>query len=180
MSQTQGLPPNPAQSFRTLALALMAALVMIGVATWFVLGVEDGVFRPPWWLLGGQLAAEVVVHLLLDAVGYRAKPLDPGLPAAEAARLSYAGWQQAAILRFMLSESIALVSLALAFALPEVGWLGYVTGAVVALVLMLWHVYPWQRPVQRTVASLERAGGASPLHTLLGLPEPLRGPIREL
>jgi hypothetical protein len=61
--------------------------------------------------------------------------------------------------RFAFSEAIAIVSIAAAFWLAEGGFLGYVTGALVSLALMVLQVWPTPRAVERTAAALERDGG---------------------
>ena len=66
----------------------MAGLVLLGVALFFVLGTDD---TPPTWLLAAQVAAGVVVHTLLVAIGYRVPPLDPDLGDADAAVAARSG-----------------------------------------------------------------------------------------
>ncbi|MDT0215354.1 hypothetical protein Q9R29_15790 [Rothia sp. ARF10] len=162
-----------AQSVRILAGALMAGLVFIGIAMLFVLGTDD---TPPLWLVVAQLAAGVVVHLLLESVGYRVQPLDPDLSDADAETAARARWQSTMILRFALSEAIAIASLAAAFVV-EGGILAYAVGAVVSLALMAVHVWPSARPVRKVAAALEAAGRRTTLREEFGVPAP--GPIQQ-
>ncbi|GAA4121126.1 hypothetical protein GCM10022415_23540 [Knoellia locipacati] len=169
-------PPQTApfaQSVRILSTALMGALVFIGIAMFFVLGADD---TPPVWLVVAQVAAGVVVHLVIEAVGYRVQPLDPGLSDADAGTAARARWQSSMILRFALSEVIAIASLVAAFVL-EGGILAYAVGAVVSLVLMAVHVWPGARPVGKVAIALEAAGRRSTLREEFGVPAP--GPLQQ-
>jgi hypothetical protein len=160
-------------SARILSGALMAGLVFIGIAMFFVLGTDD---TPPTWLPVAQVVAGVGVHTLLEAIGYRVPPLDPDLSDADAEQASATRWQSSMTLRFALSEAIAIVSLVAAFVL-EGGILAYAVGAVVSLVLMAVHVWPWARPVGKVAEALEAAGRRSTLREAFGVPAP--GPIQQ-
>lgn len=169
-------PPTAAafaQSVRTLSGALMAGLVVVGIALFFVLGTDD---TPPLWLVVAQLGAGVGAHVLLEAVGYRTRPLDPDLDDAGAALAARAAWQTSMILRFALSEAIAIASLAAAFVL-EGGIMAYAVGAVVSLALMAVHVWPWARPVGKMADALEASGRRTGLREAFGVPAP--GPIQQ-
>lgn len=169
------------QQTRVLAGALMGALVAIAAVMYVVLAVtEDVLAPPPLWLVAAQLVAGLAAHGLCETVGYRTQPLDPSLGAEEARTVARARFQAGMIVRFAACEVVAIGSLAVAFVLDEGGWLGYVTGAVVSLVLMAVHVWPWRRPVDRTRAVLERDGVASGLRADFGLPDARPGPIQEL
>lgn len=159
-----------ALSTRVLAASLMGALVFIGIALFFVLGTqEDGLAAPSLAVLLVQLAAGVAVHVVLEAVGYRADPLDPSLPEDEAARTAREVWQAGMVLRFALSEFIAIASVAGAFLVPEGGYLTYLAGALVSLALMLLHVWPGARPVGKVAAGLEERGQSSHLRETFGV-----------
>ena len=159
-----------AQSARIMALALMSALVMIAAMLYFVL--PDPWAVPPWWVPVAQVLAGVAVHLFNDTTGYRTPALDPGLAEDEAVTRSVQAYTNAMMLRFAVSDAIAIISVALAFVLGEGGFLTYVGGAVVSLVLLAVHVWPGARPVGRTAASLERDGARSHLHRAFGLADP--------
>lgn len=159
-----------ARSTRVMASALMSALVMIALALYFVL--PDPWAAPPWWVPAAQVAAGVAVHLFNDSVGYRTPALGPGTPEDDATTRSVQAYSQTMLLRFVPSEGIAIVSVALAFVLGEGGFLTYLGGAAVSLALLAVHVWPWARPVGRTTASLERDGGRSHLHRAFGLADP--------
>ena len=151
----------------------MAGLVLIGFALFFVLGTKD---TPPLWLVLAQLAAGAGVHVLLESIGYRARPLDPQLSDADAEQAAAAAWQSSMMLRFALSEAIAILSLVAAFVL-EGGIVAYAVGAVVSLALMAVHVWPWSRPVGKVADALEAAGRTTHLREAFGVPAP--GPIQQ-
>ena len=172
MTTSPGAPAF-AQSVRILSGSLMAALVFFGVALFFVLGTED---TPPLWVPVAQVAAGVAVHVLLERIGYRIPPLDTDLSDADAQQAARARWQTSMMLRFALSEAIALVSLAAAFVLDGGVWT-YLGGAVVSLALMAVHVWPGARPVGRVADALEASGRQSHLREEFGLAAP--GPIQQ-
>lgn len=155
----------------------MGALVFIGLACVFVLPVDEA---PPLWVPIAQVVAGIGVHTVLEAIGYHMDPLDPSLTGDDAAAQARASWQSSMIVRFALSESIAILSLALAFVLPEGGFLIYAGGALVALVLMVVHVWPWARPVGKLADQLESAGQASGLREAFGVVAASSGPIQRL
>jgi hypothetical protein len=169
--------PGPAPfalSARILAASLMAALVFIGIALSFVLP-PDGV--SPVVLLV-QVVAGVAAHLLLDAIGYRTPALATDQTDDEAAAVARTRWQSLMVLRFAISESIAIASIAAAFVLADGSVMTYLGGAVVSLVLMLVHVWPGARSVGRTADALEAGGRRSGLREAFGLPDP--GPVQRL
>ena len=152
---------------RVLSSSLIGALVFIGVALFFVLPIDE---TPPLWVPLAQVVAGVAVHFVLETVGYRVQPLDPSLSDDDAAAAGRLRWQSAMILRFALSEFVALASIAAAFVLPDGGFVIYAVGALVSLVLMAVHVWPGARPVGRTADALEANGKASHLRETFAAP----------
>ncbi len=151
----------------------MGALVAIGVVMVFVLGTDS---TPPTWVPLVQVGAGLAIHLVVETVGYRLPPLDPSMDddaAASAARLR---WQSSMMLRFALSEVLAIGSLAAAFVIDGGVWT-YVGGALVSLALMAVHVWPGARSVTRTAEALEAGGQPSHLRETFGLPA--AGPIQQ-
>ena len=156
-----------AASTRILAGSLMGALLIMGVAVFFVLG--DDLASPPVVIPLAQIAAGVVLHLLLETVGYRVAPLTLAMSADEAGTAARTRWQSGMVLRFALAESVAIVSLAGAFIVTEGAVLTYVGGALVSLVLMVLHVWPGSRPVGKVADALERDGRGSGLREAFGV-----------
>ena len=165
---------------RILAFALMDAVALLGLVVFFVVRQDGDVgAAPPLWLVAGQLLAGLVVHVLIEAVGYRAGALPPAIAEDEARRRSLQALQAGTVLRGVLAESVAIASLVAAFVLQEGGFLGYVVGAAVSLALMAVHVWPGSRPVAKTIAALERDGGCSRLREVMD-GSGATGPVREL
>ena len=156
----------------------MGSLVMIAVALAVALPESERFHSPPLWLVGAQVVAALVIHLLVEAIGYRAPAIDPETDQATAASEAFRAFTSGTVLRVGLCESIALASVVAAFLVETGGYLGFLTGAVVSLVLMAVHAWPGAGPVDKTVISLERDGGRSYLRERLGLGGP--GPIQEL
>jgi len=174
-------------SLRTLVSALMGSLFFIALALYFVLAPGsdpqpgEGLFdAPPAWVPVAQVAAGVVIHLLITAVGYRTPAIVPGTPPETAGRTSAGAMSTGTILRGALSESVAIVSIALAFLVSEGSYLTYLGGALVSLVLFALHAFPSERTIARTEASLERDGGTSYLRHQLNLPPTSPGSVQEL
>ena len=169
------------QQYSVLAGTLMAALVIIPVALWFVFsGTDDALAVPSPLLLAAPLVAGVVLHLLIEAVGYRTAAITPGTPDEEARRTALMHFVSALVRRFALSEAIALISIALAFVVEEGGYVLVLLGCATSLVLMVVHVWPGARPVNRTAASLERDGARSGLREAFGLESQPGGAIQQL
>lgn len=172
--------PSAAQfatSTRILSGTLMGALLFLGLACFFVLPFDEA---PPLWVPIAQVVAGIAVHTVLEAIGYHVAPLDASLTGDDATAQARAGWQSTMIVRFALSETIAILSLALAFVLSDGGFLIYAGGALVALVLMVVHVWPWARPVGKLADQLESAGQASGLREAFGAVGASSGPIQRL
>jgi hypothetical protein len=166
------MSPLAAQN-RLVAGTLISGLFFITLALFFVLPTDE---TPPIWVPLAQLGAGVAVHLMVETIGYRPAALDPSLDEDAAVAQGMVRYQGAMILRFALIEAIAIVSIALAFVLPEGGFLTFVGGAVVSFVLMAVHVWPWARPVGRSADALEARGRRSGLRESFGhSPD---GPIR--
>ena len=166
---------------QVLAGSTISMLVVLAAVSYAALAPDhDALTTPPLWLVAVQLVAGAGVHVLLDAVGYRTRAVPPATPAEEAQRAGVAAYTQRAVLRLALSELVGLLSLAYVFGFGADEWLGYLTGAAVSIVLVLVHVWPWARPVDRTRASLEREGAQVPLREAFGLEPKLTGPIQEL
>ena len=166
MSSLQPVGAPFALSSRILASSLMSALVVLGVALSVVLP-PDGSLSIV--VLLAQVVAGVVVHGLLDAIGYRMPALATDLTEEAAEAEARTRWQSGMILRFAISEFIAIASIAAAFVLPDGDILVYAGGALVSLVLMAVHVWPWARPVGRTADALEAGGRRSGLREAFGL-----------
>ena len=162
-----------ATSSRMLTGAIMGALVFIGIALFFALGTDA---TPPVWVPLAQLAAGGVVHLLVESIGYRVEPLDPGLSERDAAVSARTRWQASMMVRMVLIEAIAILSLAAAFVIDGGVWT-YVGGAVVSLALLAVHVWPSSRSVTKSADALEARGQASFLRESFGLPA--AGPIQQ-
>ena len=168
------------RQIQLLAGAMMSSLVLLALVLVFAVTDDDRLAAPPMWLLAAQFAAGGAIFYLLEKIGYRTIAIDPEADESAAAADAYGAFQSGTIVRFSISEVVAMASVAAAFVIDSGGVTGYATGAVVSLALMGYHAWPWSRPVDRTVASLERDGGRSHLRDRLGLPPKLGGAIQEL
>lgn len=166
-------------SNRMLAGSLMSALFVIALALYFVFsGMEDPWATPPLFIPVAQVAAGIAVHFFLETIGYRTAALDPSLSEEDAASSGRKAWQSTMVLRFALSEFVAIASLAAAFVVSDGGYLTYIGGLLVSVVLMAIHVWPSARPVGKLADALERAGRSSHLRETFGVTVP--GPGQRL
>jgi hypothetical protein len=165
MSQADSPPaPAPLAQLRILAGTLMGALVLLAVVLAPALGLEG---YPPVWVPTALGVLAVVVHLLVEAVGYRVPGIAAGTPEADAAATGRTAFQTSMILRFALCESVALVAMVAAFVVEPRTGMTYVVGGTLSLLLMAWHVWPSERLVRRVEQQLDRAGGTSRLWNVL-------------
>lgn len=160
------------RTLKGLVLAVMSALVVIGIALALVIepSGSDELFASPWAPIAGVVVLGGVLFVVIDVIGYRAEPISPTASPEEAVTHATAALQNSTMLRLALADSVAIISVALAFLVTEDGLYVYLVGAVLSLALLGFHVFPWQRPLARVDAALEREGAASPLRAELGLP----------
>jgi hypothetical protein len=152
--------------------ALLAAPVIVLVAMWFVLG--DTLTDPtPWPFVIGIVILSVIGDLVLRTVGYRTVVLPRGLTKADAMAQSRLSYQAALFRRMTIAELPMIISLALAFLTPG-GYYLVLFGAALTLNLLVVHVWPSERSIDKTIASLELAGTRSHLREALGLQPALR------
>ncbi len=158
--------------------AVMGSLVIAAIVLSVAFPAGERFDAPPLWLLGAQVAAAVVVHLEVGAIGYRTAALHVETTETEARRLSARAFNSGTVLRLGLCESVALGSVLAGFLIESGGYVVILTGAAISLVLMAVHAWPGDRPINKTVTSLERDGARSHLREQLGLGGV--GPIQEL
>ncbi len=171
---TPAAPPYSHMN-RVLVGSVMGGAVGIAIFLYFFLPLREA---PPLWVPVALVAAGIAVHLALEAIGYRVEALTPGLTRDEAAAAGRERWQTSMVMRLGISESFAIVATVVAVVMPREGFLIYVCAAVVALVLLAVHAWPWSRPVIKTAEALEAAGQQSYLREDFGL-EPA-GPSQRL
>ncbi|MFC8503710.1 hypothetical protein ACFUC1_15225 [Pedococcus sp. NPDC057267] len=152
-------PGTPLRALQTTVGAVMGGLVVLAVLLGgVVLGLHG--YPPTWvpWLLG---ALAVVAHVLCTVVGYRVPAVAPATPAADAAVAGRMAFQQSSFVRLALCESVAVVGIALAFGVTPRTGTTVVIGVVLSLALLLLHVWPGTRVLDRVERSLDRDGGRS-------------------
>lgn len=161
----------PTQAMRTsqmLAIAVMSMLVVLGVVVGLSVPEAD-LTLPSAYVIGGQVAAGVVIFVLCSTVGFRAEPITPGTDPEQAMKEGLQRQQSSMFLRLVLSELVAIVSLALAFVLTEGQLMTYVIGALISLALMAFYVYPSARNIRRVEERLDSAGAQSRLADAFGV-----------
>jgi hypothetical protein len=157
-----------ARTAQMMALAFMTMVVGLGVIV--ALSIPDADLQlPSAYVIGGQVAAGVVMAVLCSAIGFRAAPITPGTPPEKATSEGLQKHQTSMILRLVLGEAVALVSLALAFVLTEGQLMTYLIGGGISLVLMAYFAYPSARNIRKVEASLDSAGAPSRLAEAFGV-----------
>jgi hypothetical protein len=166
MTATPPVTP-PIKSTRILVGTLAGGLVMFGIMLFTVL--PNGDYPPIWvpWALGGLA---VLSHLLSRTFGFNLRPVPAGTPPTEAMAMALAAFQASLILRFALSEAVAIFALVLSFVVTPQTWMTYLIGGVLALILFAVNVWPSTAVVSKVQRKLDRDGGQSFLgDALLGL-----------
>jgi len=161
-----------------LAGSVMGSVVIAAIVLGVAFPSGERFDAPPLWLVGAQVAAAVVVHLVVEAIGYRTTPLHVESTEAEARVQAMQAFNSGTVVRLGLCESIALGSVVAAFLIDSGGYLSILSGAAISLVLLAVHAWPGDGPIGKTVTSLERNGARSYLREQLGLGSV--GPIQEV
>ncbi|MFT4164183.1 MAG: hypothetical protein QM650_02965 [Microlunatus sp.] len=117
----------------------------------------------------GVLVLGVVGHAILRATGYHATALARGTSKKDAMAQSKLSYQTAMFRRVMTAELPMVVALTLSFTVPG-GFYLVLFGCAVSLNLLVLHVWPSERSVERVKKALEAAGTRSYLRESLGLP----------
>lgn len=163
---------------QTLAGAVIASIVVVAIVLGVAFTSDERFEAPPLWLVGAQVAAAVLVHLVVEAIGYRTAALHTETTEPEARALSARAFTTGTIVRLSLCESIALGSVVAGFLVGSGGYVGILTGAAISLALLAVHAWPRASTVDRVATALERDGARSYLREQLGLG--LSGPIKQL
>jgi hypothetical protein len=167
MNEPPATDVPPIRSLRILVGTLAGSVVIFGIVLYSVH--ESGDYPPIWvaWALGGLAATS---HLLSRRVGFNLKPVPAGTPPDEAMAMARVAFQASTVLRFALTEAVAIVALVLSFAVQPASWMTYLIGAVLALVLLAANVWPSAGIIGKTQQQLDREGGQSFLQdALLGV-----------
>ncbi len=146
-------PKSPAlQTLRFLVGAVIGALFLMAVALMFVLGLG----APPVLSVVLVLMLGAGLYFLIETVGYRVKGV-PGHLTGDAAREEgMRQFQSSLMRRLAMAESVAVIGILLAFLGRTV--LIYDVAASVSILLLMMHVWPSERTVDRVVTGLERDG----------------------
>lgn len=159
---------SPLSSLRTVTLALMLMPLILVVAGYVVLSPTEGAWDTPDLI---WLAPLFVLSLgclgAIAAIGYRAEPVAATTTPADAAAIGVERFRTLTIVRFAAAEGPALLGLGLAFVAEAGGLVLLVAGVAIALLLLIWHVYPNDGQIGKVQASLERKGARVPLREAL-------------
>ena len=158
MTNAPAAAAPPIKSTRLLVATLAGGLVIFGIALYFEL--PSGDYPPVWvpWALGGLA---VISHLLIRTIGYNLEPVPAGTLPAEAMKIALSTFQASTILRFALAEVVAIVAIILSFAISPQTWMTYLTGGVLALLLLAVNVWPRTAIISKVQEQLDREGGQS-------------------
>ncbi|GGR63066.1 F0F1-type ATP synthase membrane subunit c/vacuolar-type H+-ATPase subunit K [Nocardioides luteus] len=162
------MPTPVMRTAQMLSLTFMSMLVVIGVVVALSIPEADLALPAPV-ILGGQVIAGIVVFVLCSTIGFRTAPIAPGTPQERAETEGIQKQQTSMFLRLVLSEIVALGSLALAFLVEEGQLMTYAVGGVISLLLMIFFAYPSARNIRRVEAGLDSAGARSRLSESFGV-----------
>jgi F0F1-type ATP synthase membrane subunit c/vacuolar-type H+-ATPase subunit K len=159
------------QTLRFLVGAVIGALFLMAVALMFVLGVG----APPLLSVALVLLIGAGLYFLIETVGYRVKAVSPHLSGDAARQEGMKQFQSSLMRRLAMAESVAILGILLAFLARTV--LIYDLAASVSILLLLMHVWPSERTIDRVVTGLEREGARTGLRQLLGFGGTQDGPV---
>jgi hypothetical protein len=137
--------------------ALAGAIPVMALAMWFVLAADGIGDFPETWAPSVVLAAAAGAYAFCELAGFRTPPLEPS--DRRPGEVEMESWQRfttSTFVRFAICEGVFLISIPLAFVVDSF-WV-VLLGAVIALPLVLWEVWPGVRNQQRFAASLEARG----------------------
>ncbi len=109
----------------------------------------------------------LISAVLVQLVGYRLPALPPGMDPVAARDSGLRAYQKFMLLRFVVPEPVAIIGLALTFAVDSNTVLPYLLAACISLALMGWHVWPSPQLIERVQQQLDRRGGQSQLRQAL-------------
>jgi hypothetical protein len=159
---------------RVLCAALLGTQVVMLLAVSATLG-STGFDSPPVWALVIVLAVGVTEAALVPTFGYRVAAIAPGATPEERRSSTVGAVQTSMILRFVLSEAVAITSIVLALVVDAGGTLIALAGVAISLTLCVLHVWPSDRVLARIKDALEREGGQSDFDAAMDAPPPPRG-----
>lgn len=167
-------PATVRYTLRFLTAALLGSEIVLLVAVSAATTASGGFKAPPVWAVVLVGALGIAAAVLVPLVGYRLPAITPGTPEDEARGIVVKAVQSSTILRFALSEAVAVVSVALSFVVGHGGAIVCLIGVAVAIALGVLHVWPSDRVLTRTREALEREDGQSYLDDVLDSPPPSR------
>jgi membrane protein YdbS with pleckstrin-like domain len=167
-------PASFRHTLRLLCAALLGSQVILLLAVSATMG-SSGFDSPPPWAVAVVVALGVVGAVVIPVIGYRVPAIAPGANHDESRVTVVGAVQSSTILRFALSEAVAIASIALAFVVDGGGTIVCLAGVAISTTLGVLHVWPGDRVLSRLKEALEREGGQSDLDAVLDAPPPSRG-----
>ena len=167
-NQTPTTALGPLTSLRMVVGTMMWALIIIGVAFFFVVPIAPPAHAWSWAVIAVVAGAAAMAMM---TVGFNVQPLPPGLSPVETGQRSLMALRTSTIVRAALGEVTAIVAVALS--VIEGSWLLLAAGLAVSLLLMGVLAWPGSWAVERVQAKLDANGGHSGLLELTGRSGPL-------
>jgi hypothetical protein len=149
---------SPAQqSLIMTSSALIGAIPVMTLALWFVLAVDGIGDFPPTWAPSILALAAALAYAFCELAGFRAAPLaHSDRQPEDVGSESWRRFTTSTFVRFVACEAVFLISVPIAFVVDSF-WVVLI-GAVLAMPLVFWEVWPGARNQQRFAASLEAGG----------------------
>ncbi len=153
----------------------MSALVVIAIALYFAVGKGDrtrngrtvDTHAPAAWVFVLIVVLGLIAATVVQFAGYRVPAVSPDAEPTQGRRVGLQAYQQTMFFRFAVSESVAIISIALTFSSRSDNILPYLVGAVISFGLMAYHVWPGDALISRIQQKLDRNGGRSDLANAL-------------
>jgi hypothetical protein len=152
----------PIKTLRTMSVAVLLTPVVLGLVV--LLAARGGDYPPPYLpLVLGAVAIGGV--RLAETVGYTPRPIEPGTPKSEAARVALREYHGRWFVRSVSTQVVLLFGLLLSFMLTT-SW-PYLVAFALGWPIMIFEVWPWRRSVAKVKVALEWAGANSYLEDAL-------------
>jgi Na+/melibiose symporter-like transporter len=165
---TLPVPDPTVRQLRTIAGAVTAVPVLLGIVIFVVQNSDDGRGEVSWVAIGASLVVAAIAWLLCEQIGYRLRALPAARVDEGLRKQALQRFQASMMIRMALAEVPALVALALTFVKSPVNVFNYLPGGLAALALMALHVQPTRTSVARSETALDRDGGRSDLSRTFG------------
>lgn len=156
------------RTMRTMCLAFMGSVIVIGVAVAFMFEFDDLLTAPDLLGLVGPLVVAALAIGAILTVGMNVPAVPASTDALASTLAGIGSYQSTLFVRLAFATLPAYVAIALMFIASHPSLVTYAIGAVAAIVLIAVFAFPNRFNARLIERRLDRAGGRSGLSRALG------------